>query len=283
MYRRLVGSSGCFHAPETNSDAPGGNRAPKPRFICDARYLYICTNTPSSRWMDSGSSRSVYGKEHTKFPWTTSKGFTTCLYTQIHGRISGCWKGVWYVWTVLCFRWCEPLYIYHMLSSTVAQYLRHLDVPITTRLGDFWMSNFRATKLLSTVQQREAAREVASLALTVFYQCGYFMSIGKCVLEPTTRLVLLGIICDSEVRRFKVPEDKLPKLEVILTAAITSGWISFVDLERLTGKCTSMSVAVPPASLYTHHMYKHIEKFRCTGGRLKAAMIAVQRGRGLWD
>ena len=71
------------------------------------------------------------------------------------------------------------------------------------------------------------------------------MSTAKCVLEPTTRLVFLSIICDTDARRFKVPEDKLLKLEVIITAAITSGWISFVDLERLAGKCTSMSVAVP--------------------------------------
>ena len=109
------------------------------------------------------------------------------------------------------------------------------------------------------------------------------MSITKCVVEPTTRLVFLGIICDTEARRFEVPEGKLLKLEVILTAAITSGWISFVDLERLAGTCTSMSVAVPPASLYTYHMYKHIAKFRRTGGRVKAAMIAVQKGRGLSD
>ena len=27
MYREAVGSSGCFRAPETKSDAPGGNRA----------------------------------------------------------------------------------------------------------------------------------------------------------------------------------------------------------------------------------------------------------------
>ena len=27
MYREAVGSSGCFHAPETKCDAPGGDRA----------------------------------------------------------------------------------------------------------------------------------------------------------------------------------------------------------------------------------------------------------------
>ena len=101
--------------------------------------------------------------------------------------------------------------------------------------------------------------------------------------EPTTRPVFLGIIFDTEARRFKVPEDKLLKLKVMLTTAITSGRISFLDLERLAGKCTSMFVAVPPASLYMYHMYKHIAKFRRTGGRVKAVMIAVQKGRGLRD
>ena len=109
------------------------------------------------------------------------------------------------------------------------------------------------------------------------------MSIAKCVLEPTTRLVFLGIICDTEAPRFEVPEGKLLKLEILFTVAITSEWISFVDLERLAGKCTSISVAVPPASLYTYHMYKYIAKFRRTGGRAKTAMIAVQKGRGLSD
>ena len=114
-------------------------------------------------------------------------------------------------------------------------------------------------------------------------ECGYFLSIAKCVLVPTTRLLFLGIICDTEARRFDVPEGKLFKLEVLLTAVITSGWTSLVDLERLVGKCTSMSFAVPPASLYTYHIYKHIAKFRRTRGSLKKAMIAVQKGRGLSD
>ena len=103
------------------------------------------------------------------------------------------------------------------------------------------------------------------------------------MLEPTTRPLFLGIICDTEARRFEVPGGKLFKLEVLLSAAITSGWTSLVDLERLVGKCTSMSFAVPPASLYTYHIYKYIAKFRRTGGSVKEAIIAVQKGRGLSD
>ena len=172
---------------------------------------------------------------------------------------------MYYVWTVLCFGWCESPYIYHTLISAVALYLRNLNVPITTWLDDFWVSNFQATKTQSPAQLGEAAREVTSLPLTIFYLCGYFVSVAKCVLEPTIRLEFLGIICDTEARRFEVSEGKLLKLEVLLTAAITSWWISLADLERLAGKCESISVVIPPASLYTYHMYKHIAKFRRTG------------------
>ena len=85
------------------------------------------------------------------------------------------------------------------------------------------MSNFWASKTQPSAQQREAARGVASLALTVLYQHGYFMWIAKCVLERTTRLVFLGTICDTEALRFEISQDKLLKLEAILAVAITSG------------------------------------------------------------
>ena len=103
----------------------------------------------------------------------------------------------------------------------------------------------------------------------------------KCSLEPTTDLVFLGVGCDTAQRRFYVPEDKLRKLEAILRDAIDSRSISFSQLEKLAGKCTSMSVAVPPASLYTHHMYRHIAAFKRSGGRLNLSSIALSKRSGL--
>ena len=58
MYREVVESSGCFHAPETKCDAPGGNRAhqaavhrrlsvPEPNVralrVQDGRSREVCT------------------------------------------------------------------------------------------------------------------------------------------------------------------------------------------------------------------------------------------------
>ena len=89
------------------------------------------------------------------------------------------------------------------------------------------------------------------------------------MLTPTTRFVFLGVVCDSVLKRFEIPQDKLDKLEVILHRVARDKSITFTMLEKLAGKCTSMSVAVPPAALYTHYMHKAIGDFRGSGGKRK--------------
>ena len=103
----------------------------------------------------------------------------------------------------------------------------------------------------------------------IFYRCGYFMAFPKCPVEPTTDLVFLGVGCDTAQRRLDAPDDKLRKLEAILRDAIYSRSISFGQLDNLARKCTSISVAVPPVSLYTHHMYRQIAEFKRSGSRKK--------------
>ena len=127
-----------------------------------------------------------------------------------------CWRGVFYVWMVLCFGWCASPYIYHSLSDAVTQYLRFQNIPTSAWLGDFWMSNSRATRDLNATGQKKAAREAVALAFTIFYCCGYFMAFPKCSLEPTTDLVFLSVGCDTAQQRFYVPEYKLRELEAIL-------------------------------------------------------------------
>ena len=143
------------------------------------------------------------------------------------------------------------------------------------------MTNSRATRGLNPTGQKNAAREAVALVLTIFYRCGYFMVFPKCSLKPTTDLVFLGEATDTTQRRAYVPEDKPWKLEAILRDAIDSRSISFGQLEKLAWKCTSMSVAVQPASLYTHHMYRQIAAFKRSGSRKNLSSIAVSKRRGL--
>ena len=145
----------------------------KPRFICDTRYLNLMCKHSELKMDGVGKvAQCSWQGAHQIFMYHKSWFHKVPLHPDSWTYFGIYWKGVYYVWTVICFGWCESPYIYHTLSSAVAQYLRHLDVPITTWLDDFRMSNFQATRTQSPAQQREAAKEVAALALTVFYQCG---------------------------------------------------------------------------------------------------------------
>ena len=192
-----------------------------------------------------------------------------------------CWKGVYYVWTVLCFRWCSSPHIYRTLSEAVTQYLRGKGIPALAWLDDFWLMNESATHYESSEDQARAAHSATCLSLAAFYKCGYFTSFFKCSLAPSIHLVYLGVICDSQVRRFEVPGNKLKMLEALLQHAISHARISFVKLETLAGKYTSMSIVVPPPSLYSYHMYRQIARFRRTGGSSILARVNVPPNGGL--
>lgn len=121
--------------------------------------------------------------------------------------------------------------IYASLSEAVARYLRSRDILTLTWIDDFRSTNFGSTRLLEAEEPFQAASVAAYVVLEVFFSAGYFISLPKCEIESTTRLVFLGIICDSVACRFEAPEDKLEKLEAILTEAVTSGVTTFRMLE----------------------------------------------------
>jgi len=191
------------------------------------------------------------------------------------------WRGRYYVFTVLCFGWCSSPYIYHSLSAVVSRYLRTKGIPVLTWIDDFYFTNFRASRGLAPKIQAEAATVTAYVVMHTFYEAGYFVSIDKCELDATTRLIFLGVVCDSVEEKFIIPDDKLDKLETILVAALKQEVISFHMLEKLAGKCTSMSVACPAAALYTHHMYQAIGKYQRQGGRKRNTEIDVPKNGGL--
>ena len=110
----------------------------------------------------------------------------------------------------------------------MAEYLRAQGLPVLVWLDDFYITTAHFSRALGPEEQYASARQTTSLALCVFYRAGYFMSVSKCVFEPTTRLVFLGVICDSDLQRVEAPPDKLEKLEAVLKVAISARSICIV-------------------------------------------------------
>ena len=91
--------------------------------------------------------------------------------------------------------------------------------------------------------------------MLVAFLCGQFLSVEKCELRPVQVLQYLGIVCDSTSMTFRIPQDKLDKLHALLRQAVDDKGLSYRTLQRIAGKCMSMTVAIPPASLWTHAMF----------------------------
>ena len=97
----------------------------KPQLIWDARYLNsMCKHSPFQ--MDGlGKVAQCSWKGAQQVTLDHESGFHNVPLAPESWEYFGlCWRGVYYVRTVLCFGWCASPCTNHSLSDAVAQYLR---------------------------------------------------------------------------------------------------------------------------------------------------------------
>ena len=151
-------------------------------------------------------------------------------------------------WFVLPFGSRLSPLCYHTLSEAKAAFLRSKGIPALAYPDDSsWISTFLAEQWL-------AAGEATHVAMLVLFLCGQLLSAKKCDFRPTRQQQYPGMVCDSDTATFRVPQDKLDKLQQFMREALASGRLSFRTLQQIAGKGMSMTVAIRPASLWTHAM-----------------------------
>ena len=102
----------------------------KSRLIRDARYLIFLYKHSPFQMDGVGKVAECSWKRAQQVTLGHKSGFHNVSPAPESGEYFGlCWRGVYYVWTVLCFGWCASPYIYHNLSDAVAQYLQSQDKP----------------------------------------------------------------------------------------------------------------------------------------------------------
>lgn len=155
----------------------------------------------------------------------------------------------------LSFGFKDSRWVYHPLREAKAAFLRSKGMPALAYLDDSWLSNHVATRGFAGTRPIVGGGEATHVAMLVSLMYGCQLSVKKCDLRPTRIRQYLGILCDSDTATFRVPSDKLVKLHQRLTASLDEGWVSLRTLQRIAGKCMSMTVAIRPASLWTDAMF----------------------------
>ena len=86
------------------------------------------------------------------------------------------------------------------------------------------------------------SKRVCFIALMVLFHAGYFVNIEKSVLDPTSLIRHLGIMVDSQNKKFSVPQDRVDNLLSLIEQMLSSAscTLALQDVERCVGKCRRM-------------------------------------------
>ena len=177
---------------------------------------------------------------------------------------------------MLCFRWCLSSYICNSLREAVAEYLRSNGIPTIVRLDGF---GYRTAVVHTTVSQRKRLSLPTPLHVSPL-PCFTAAAISCCF--PSVRLYrrqasfTKGCL-EHEAASLQSTSRQLRQARgPPLRHVVEYDLIAFFNPKKLAGKCTSLSVAVPHASLHMSHINRQVASFRRTGGSKVLAPVGAE-------
>lgn len=174
------------------------------------------------------------------------------------------WAGWYFVSCTIPFGWKSSAYVYHTTGLFVSHFLRSLNIPSSLYIDDRHNSHLLfARHVLPPAYSNLSSQDSINLALAnaaVFVTChtvitlGYFIGLDKSILIPSKQVPYLGFMSDSEKQAFTLLPHKKEKFILLIKQALMSKHLDIVTLQKLSGKCTSMTLAVPGARLYSNEI-----------------------------
>ena len=250
-----------FYTKECSNDKPVvvcplSVEPEKPRAIWDGRYLneYI-RDIPFT--MDSVNKvAEIAWKGAYMFKLDHKNGYFHVPISRKSRKYFGIqWKGIYYVLCVLPFGWKTSPYIYHTLTEAVNMYIRSLGIPMLGWIDDMLGLLQQLLQFANEDQQYQSCERAIVVVTYVMFMAGYFLGKTKCVLQPTKVITYLGILCDTDQERFRVPDKRVHKYLPILYSLLDKSWLSYTILEKMVGKLVSLECAVLTGMWYTRELY----------------------------
>ena len=100
-----------------------------------------------------------------------------------------CWKGVYYVVTVLPFGWKSSPLIYHSVTEAVCMYIRSLGIPMLCWIDDMLGTTEQIFREGNDEAQFQSALRAMVVVSIILFKAGYFLGISKCNLIPEQVMV----------------------------------------------------------------------------------------------
>ena len=154
------------------------------------------------------------------------------------------------------FGWKPSAYIYHTTGLLASHYFRSLGIPCSLFIDDRHTDQLRLdSRFVPTAYQNLISpKDVSLFVCFTLVSLGYFLGLKKSILVPSIRVPYLGFISDSHLQAFTLLPSKKVKFLDLFKSALSSSHIELLPLQKLAGKCVSMSLAVPAARLFTNEI-----------------------------
>lgn len=250
--------------PRPHIVCPLGIEPNKPRLFWDGRYPNLFQREVSFVMEHLGMIPPLMLRRAFQFLLDHMKGFYHLFMNVDEQTFLGfCIDSVDHVYTVPPFGWIHSSLVYNIFTHALVSPLREWGLTNFYYTDDIHGSSHWG---VSDEQRLRAAHGAAFLTIMLHTAAGYTLSI-KAELFPALVRKFLGLLVDADVRRFRIPEDKLQVFLVLVEQAFAAGEVEFRQLERIAGKAVSYTRALPGAMFFTRGLFRALAGLRRTGQR----------------
>ena len=234
----------------------------KPRLCNDNRFLNLwMDDRPFS--LDHLHQLSLYvSKDAYQTVCDDKSGYDHILLATSSRKYFGFeWNGWYFTSNTIPFGWKLSAFVYHSTGLLVSYYFRSIRIPCSLYIDDRHSSQIRLPRDSNLVKSLDPDKlNLVSALIASFLVCytliklGYCIGLQKSILQPSQSVPFLGFECDSRLQAFRLLPDRKQKFISLVEAILDSNQVSMTDLQRLAGKCMSMSMEVPGARLFTNEI-----------------------------
>ncbi|KAK3084846.1 hypothetical protein FSP39_020056 [Pinctada imbricata] len=224
----------------------------KPRLCINLRYLNcFMKDTPFT--LDTLSDvPKIIGKNVYMSKLDDKSGYDNVCVTDSSKTLLGFqWAGHYFTCNTLPFGWKNSAYVYHSLNLQAISYMREMGISCLLYIDDRLIEHFHGYMPPQFDNSYTRAKIALRFAVYLFTSLGYFLNIGKSVLDPCQCITFLGLIVDSVQQSFFVPNTRKDKFSNLRKSILSSSEVSVNTIQKFVGMCISFSNAIPGSKLYT--------------------------------
>ena len=179
---------------------------------------------------------------------------------------------IFWVWNVLFLGIKDAVYIFTKLLIPHKQYLRSLGIRCSIFIDD--------QRILA--ENKELCQKNTDFAIETFDKAGWTINVKKSSGEPSQRLKFLGLINDSNLMKYFVPEDKVNDICDLLHFMLKKKKVHIKVLAKALGKVQFCVRAMGPCvRLLTRSSYYIISKAKHWNAMIELNDLACKELRFL--